>query len=489
MKAITKRFQYFFLSTKGLALVAITLLAIVTAIWGTLSGPLAEMGANEITIRVLGLDLVPAEREGRLIMLYHSIAMTVVAIQVYFITHIMAMKKQQRVMINATVTVGYMLALIFGMLFAYFGHNWIFHGLFIAGQTLMYFGGVQLAIALWPWKKEYYLQDPKSEYAHTRGGMDLERAAFFAMAVTTLGSALLGAVAGASFGNGFLTFLAEDTVRDPNKTVLARAVIGHLHIMVALLGVSITLIVGKWYDFKGILHKIAMPSMIFGSIILSVGCAVMIPAQYYAHLIIYVGSTFVLVAGLLLVIYGWPRLIRDRIAEQGIEKASFGQKFKALFHDPVKFGATWQMVYMNFCVTFVGLFMAAKLDDIIRRLPLREERITLTGHWHVLAAIIATIMLFYFVDLMGLKGKARKWFGWVVLISTDLAFGAATIFALKRLFVSESEQQPLVDILDLLTEIGLGIFLIALAALLVWRLVDLFKKNGRWAKELSEVEQ
>jgi len=318
--------------------------------------------------------------------------------------------------------------------------------------------------------------------------MDLERAAFFAMAVTTLGSALLGAIAGASFGNGFVTFLAEDTVRDPNKAVLARGVIGHLHIMVALAGVAITLVVGKWYDFKGILHKIAMPSMILGSITLSVGCALMIPAQYQAHLIIYVGSTFVLVAGLLLVIYGWGRLVRDRIAEQGIEKASFGQKFKALFHDPVKWGATWQMVYMNFCVTFVGLFMAAKLDDIIRRLPLREERITLTGHWHVLAAIIATIMLLYFADLMGLKGKARKWFGWLVIISSDLAFGAATIFALKRLFVSESDQQPLVDTLDLLTEIGLGLLLIVIAVFLVWRLIDLFKKNGRWAKELSEAD-
>jgi hypothetical protein len=488
MKAITKRFQYFFLSTKGLALVAIALLSLVTAIWGTLSGPLAEMGINDITVRVLGMDLVPAEREGRLIMLYHSIAMTVVAILVYYITDVVQMKKHERATINATVTVGYMFALIFGMLFAYFGHNWIFHGLFIAGQTLMYFGGILLAAALWPWKKEYYIQDPKSEYAHTKGGMDLERAAFFAMAVTTLGSALLGAIAGASFGNGFVTFLAEDTVRDPNKAVLARGVIGHLHIMVALTGVAITLVVGKWYDFKGILHKIAMPSMIFGSIILSLGCALMIPAQYYAHLIIYVGSTFVLVAGLLLVIYGWGRLVRDRLAEQGIEKASFGQKFKALFHDPVKWGATWQMVYMNFCVTFVGLFMAAKLDDIIRRLPLREERITLTGHWHVLAAIIATIMLLYFVDLMGLKGKARKWFGWLVIISSDLAFGAATVFALKRLFVSESDQQPLVDTLDLLTEIGLGLLLIVIAAFLVWRLIDLFKKNGRWAKELSEVD-
>jgi len=159
MKAITKRFQYFFLSTKGLALVAIALLSLVTAIWGTLSGPLAEMGINDVTVRLLGMDLVPAEREGRLIMLYHSIAMTVVAILVYYITGVVQMKKHERVMINATVTLGYMLALSFGMLFAYFGHNWIYHGLFIAGQTLMYFGGILLAAALWPWKKEYYIQD------------------------------------------------------------------------------------------------------------------------------------------------------------------------------------------------------------------------------------------------------------------------------------------------------------------------------------------
>ena len=214
----------------------------------------------------------------------------------------------------------------------------------------------------------------------------------------------------------------------------------------------------------------------------------MVPAQYIAHLIIYVGSTFVLFAGLFLLIFTWNKLIKNRLAEQGIEKASFGQKIKALFHDPLKFGATWQMLYMNFCVTFVSLFMAATLEEKIRTLPLREEQVTLSGHWHVLSTIIATILLFVYVDMIGLKGKARKWFGWLTIIFSDLAFGAVTVFALKRQFVSESAQQPLVDTIDILTDVGLGIVLIVLAALLLWWLIDLFKKEGRWAKELSEAE-
>jgi uncharacterized membrane protein len=100
--------------------------------------------------------------------------------------------------------------------------------------------------------------------------------------------------------------------------------------------------------------------------------------------------------------------------------------------------------------------------------------------------LIATIILFYFADLAGLRGKARQWFGWLVILGSDLAFGAVTVFEMKRLFVEEWQQQPVVDLSMLLNEIGLGIVLIALAAFLFWRLVDLFVKNGRWSQELAE---
>jgi len=262
-----------------------------------------------------GMTLLPAEREGRIVMLYHSIAMAVVAIETYIITGLIPMKERQRTTINNTITIGYLLSMIFGLGFAYFGGNWIAHGLFIVGQTLVYFAGVLLAAALWPWKEEYKVKDPA--YAHTKNGYDIERIAFFTMAVVTLGSALFGAVAGAYFGNGFESFLAEDVVRDPHKPILQKAIIGHLHIMLSLIGIAITLVVGRWQDFKGGLHKWAMPFMIIGSIILSLG-AWAVTLFEWAHVIIYVGSTFAMVAALFFVIFSWDKLIRSGQAERGI---------------------------------------------------------------------------------------------------------------------------------------------------------------------------
>ncbi len=483
MQALPDRFDYLFRSTKGLALVGFAMVALVTAFFGMLSGPMVEFGIRDFMVETFGLDLVEAEREGRIIMLYHTIAMAVVAIEVYFMTDMLPMKKHQQTTINATVTFGYLTAMIFGLGFAYFGHNFVFHGLFLLGQSLMFFGGILLAAALWPWRKEYLVRDPA--YAHKRGGVDLERVAFFTMAVATLGSALFGAVTGSYWGNGHETFLAEDLIREPSKTVLQKSIIGHLHIMLTLIAIAITLIVGKWLDFKGVFHKIAMPLMIFGTIIISLGAWSVVLFEW-AHTIIYVGSVFVLLAALMFVIFSWKKLIGERLVEKGVLRGSFWQKIKALVHDPLKFGVGWQMVFMNFTVSGVGIFMAVKLDEIFRVWPYREERITLTGHWHILSALVATIILLYYADMIGLKGKARKWFGWVVIICSDLAFAAATVFSMKRLFVSESAQQPIVTWTMLIIDLGLALVLVALAVFLLWRLFDLFKKDGHWSDELQE---
>jgi hypothetical protein len=481
MGAFKSRFNYLFRSTRGLTLVAIAIVALVTAIWGTLSGPMVEWGIRDITVKVLGMDLVQADREGRIIMLYHTIAMTIIAIEVYFMTEILPMKRHEQVIINATITIGYLTAIIFGLLFGYFGHNFVFHGLFLMGQSLVFFAGILLAAALWPWKREYHL-DADSPYAHTKKGVDLERLAFFIMALATLLSASFGAVTGSYWGNGHETFLAEDLIRTPNKTDLQMAIIGHLHIMLTLVAVGITLIVGRWMKFKGILHRIAMPMMIVGTIIITFG-ALSIVWLPWGHITIYVGSVFVMLAALMYVIFSWDKLIREGTAD--IEKPNFFQKIGALLRDPIKFGPGWQMVFMNFTVSGVGLFMAAKLNEIFRVWPHREERITLTGHWHILASLIATIILFYFADLSGLKGKVRKWYGWGIIIMSDLAFGAATLFSMKRLFVPVSEQQSLVNMLMLLMDIGLALILILLAIFMGWRLYDLFRKDGRWKQEFT----
>ena len=41
---LTQWLTYLFQSTNGLVLVAISVIAVVAAVWGTLSGPMAEMG-------------------------------------------------------------------------------------------------------------------------------------------------------------------------------------------------------------------------------------------------------------------------------------------------------------------------------------------------------------------------------------------------------------------------------------------------------------
>ena len=131
MQFFKDRFNYLFKSTKGLILVAIAMIGLETAIFGMLSGPMAEFGVRDVIARTLGMKLVEAEREGRIIILYHSIAMAVVAIETYMLTSLLKMKVFYKQAVRVLITVGYILTMIFGMGFAYWGHNWVFHGLFI----------------------------------------------------------------------------------------------------------------------------------------------------------------------------------------------------------------------------------------------------------------------------------------------------------------------------------------------------------------------
>ncbi|MFP3854875.1 MAG: hypothetical protein ACLFWD_11345, partial [Anaerolineales bacterium] len=232
----------------------------------------------------------------------------------------------------------------------------------------------------------------------------------------------------------------------------------------------------------GLLHRLAMPLMIVGTIIITVGALSVVWVEW-AHTIIYVGSVAVMLAALFYVIFSWDKLIRQGTAD--IENPNLIQKLSALLRDPLKFGPGWQMVFMNFTVSGVGIFMAVKLEEIFRVWPHREERIILTGHWHILASLIATIILLYYADLSGLKGRIRRWFGWSLIILSDLAFGAVTIFSMKRLFVDEINQQSVVNTTMLLTDFGLGIVLVLLAIFMIWRLYDLFRDKGQWSEEFT----
>jgi hypothetical protein len=207
------------------------------------------------------------------------------------------------------------------------------------------------------------------------------------------------------------------------------------------------------------------------------------PLEPIAHMIIYVGATPSMLAALFLLIWSWGKLIREGTAH--IQKPNFLQRLGALVRDPLKFGPTWQMLFMNFTTSGIGIFMAVRLDEIFRVWPAREERIELTGHWHALSAIIATIILMYYGDMLGLKGKVRQFYGWGIIVLSDIALAAVTVFEMKRLFISEATQQPLVNGLMYAIDFGLGMLLVLLAIVMVWRLIDLFKPKGRWTEEVD----
>ncbi len=481
MQWLNKRYRFLFRSTKGLILVAIAFAALISAFFGMLSGPMADYGIKDVVVRALNLNLEPAEREGRLVILYHTLAMITIAVEVYMITDLLKMKDSQRLAINTAMTIGYLMVIFGGLPFAYWGHNWVLHGIYIAGLSLIFFAGCLLLVALWPWKDEYRLKN--KDYAQTKKGYDIERVAFFMVALTTLISAIFGAVPGSFFGNGFEVFLAENVVREPYKPALNLSVIGHLHIMLALIAIMCALIIGRWMDFKGFWQKLAMPLYIVGAFVLSLGTWLVVQFEEIAHFIIYGGSSVAMLGALFLVIDSWKKIIRSGLDEKGIHKGNFFQGITALLRDPLRFGPTWQMVFMNFTVSGVGIFTAVKLDEIFRQWQFMDERSLLTGHWHILATLTATILLLYYADLAGLRGKVRKWFGWAVILFSDVAFGAVTIYEMRRLLISEGEQQPLINRAILAGDIGVIVLLLALAALMVWRLTDLFKKNGRWREE------
>ncbi|MBT4576384.1 MAG: hypothetical protein HOB92_07940, partial [Candidatus Cloacimonetes bacterium] len=197
MEYLKDKLNYLFATNKGLILMNMAILSMVSAVFGTLSGPLKEWGVGEFAIKLLRMDIQSQDREGRIIILYHAIAVTFTSLLVYLIIEAIPMEKRIMKRIRSSITVGYLLTVIFGLGFAYWGHNWAFHGLFIAGLSIVFYSGVLLCVALWPGKKEY--KETNKEYSITKKGISLERMAFFVMAVAMLGSAVFGAVAGSNF--------------------------------------------------------------------------------------------------------------------------------------------------------------------------------------------------------------------------------------------------------------------------------------------------
>jgi hypothetical protein len=465
MQAVLKRFDYLTRSTPGLLLMATAWDALIVALLGMLSAPMREI------VR-LPISLAEAERVGRIIMVYHALAVPFVSAIVYLILDMVPTTEELARAIRRAITPGFMLTSVGALTFAYLGRNWLFHGVFLLGMSLVFYAGVLLAVGLWPWR--YPNQD--LAYAHV-GALSLERAAVFVTAVALGLSVLIGAGAGAFFGNGFEAVLAEDIVREEHD-LGELAVISHLHIMLALIDVAIFLLVVRRFDLKGVLHKVAMPLTILGTLVMALGCWSVLVWERIAHTIIYAGSSLVLLGALLMTIAGLDQLIKIRLNERQVTRPTLGQKLGALLHNPLHFGLFFQMIWLQVVMVFPGLYTAAKLDEIFRVWPLEAERRILTGHWHILATVSAVLMVLLVADRLNVRGWMRHVLGWGMLLGANLAFTIAVFYEFLPPGADRGWTIPFLDV-------GIAAALVSLALFLGRRLVDLFTDKGLWTEGMG----
>lgn len=438
------RFNRLLTTPEGLALVALAWVGLVLALLALLSGPSQALGLA----RHIPITLNDTERVGRIIMLYHSLAIPFLASLVYLILAWVEIPDRIAQAIKPPITAGFLLTSIGGLTFAYLGRNWLFHGIYLVGLSLTFYGGVLLAVGLFP----------------RRGSPERPaRWAFWVMAVCTLASAAIGGATGAFFGNGFQAVLAEDIIREEHD-VFQRAVIAHLHIMLTLIDVAILLLVARITSLGRRASRWVYGLTVIGTIVVSLATWSVIigPLEKVAHKVINVGAGFLLPAGVIAAVVGFRALAREG----------------NLLRDPFRFGLYGFLVFVNFVVTAPGVYVAMNLETY--RLPayLEVERTIAVGHWHVLATLSAAMGFLLIAHLRGSRTRMARLAAWGMIAGTSVAL----VFILPYMFrppdAAATWPKPFF-------EAGIGVAMMSLAAYLIAEIVAFF--GGQTRESMGEV--
>ena len=395
------------------------------------TGPLAGLGLAAW----LGLD--EAGRVGRIVMLYHSLAIPFVAALVYLILDALPFEPRISQLVQPPITAGYLLTSVGGLSFAYLRAGWIAHGLFLVGLSLTFYAGIILWWGLSPWRLVGELREG--------GGLAL-RWAFWLMALYTLISAIIGGAVGAYFGHGFKAFLAEDVLRTEHD-LFQRAIIAHLHIMLTLIDVALLLLIAQRVGLAGRAYQVAVPLIIAGTTITTFATWSVMVIEKIAHRIINVGAVVLLAGAAVVALYGMRGLVQERRDRPALW---------ALLSDPVRFGMLFHLLFVNLVVTVPGVWVAMNLEAVRAGDP-AWERTFAVGHWHVLATLSAAVGLLLVVDHLEVRGWLRQLIGWGVLAGSALAFTAVQFYMFRQPGLAPARA------VILAIDAGIGLFLLALA--------------------------
>jgi len=381
--------------------------------FGLLSGPLAEAGVKDFLAKYLSLAPTEEDFAARAIMAYHIAAVVVMAGTLYLAAKYVDHDERLRAPVLALATAGWVISVVFGLVFAYFGRSPLAHGMWLVGLSLMFAAGALFTYALSPlritWREK-----------------TLERAAAFITAVTLLGAAVMGAVYAAHLGfaeDAKIYILEEHSTREyrglaPTSTPLQLLVSGHAHAAVALWAAAVLFIGLKWSQMGGWrprLYKWALAFQIIGVVVTLFGTAVVPVLRPIAHQIIFGG-----IAPLhLTLLFLWLRL--------GAMLRSGG------WRDPVKLGLFLVPIWMVVFVTSTGPMVASQIKTVRATWPLEGEITYNVAHWHMMAFVVASAM--FFLYLSEFCNRAKYVAGWLLALGGTTALAGAFIYELSPMFV------------------------------------------------------
>lgn len=500
---------------KGMITITIVYEFLIVIFLSTFSQPIELILGQKLLPITLASDL--QAKAGRLVMLYHSITIPFLAACTYFVLMFMDVREKFKSRVKWPLFIGSMLASTTALTYAYFfPEAWILHGLMLVGMSLCFYAGIMLLLGVFP-TRSFPKRDPEG------GHIFIAQCALTVTTVCVLLSVILGASIGAFFGTDELTaMLAEYFLREPYPDltiahIFVDAIKGHLHVMLALIDVIILLVVYRYTvpDQKGNWYRLAMILAIPGTLVLSMGSWLVsiksveaftnLTGGFDMHYLIYFGAAILVTVGFMLTLTGWNKASKQILGD-AYESSSWLTRSKAVFRLPVEFAMYFQFTWVNFVMTFTGIFLALSLRDdsvISRRIlpnlpsfrsgPVAIETTVARGHWHILGVLSAVILLLFMVVVLDIKGTTRKVIGWLSFAGSVIAFGLGVIYLYlphmdMAWATSVSETDPIglyADVqaywesaawwLPWVMDLGIGLFSIAIIIFCFHQLIEIIK--------------
>ncbi|TFG20168.1 MAG: hypothetical protein EU530_04035 [Promethearchaeota archaeon] len=402
----------------------------------TFSEPFSIFWGSHPIFQIYNDDVI--NRSARIIMIYHSLANPFVVANTFWIMEYYDVREKFVPWLKWTLLPGCFLSGFCGLIFAYTRLRF-FHELFYIGLGLIFIGGCLFIAAAFPIPNKF--PDPKNATPGSSVyGLNLENYSLVILAICVLVSTIYGGLAAMENFTGTITnlmretdaFLAEEVVKVLKHDWVEKFIVSHLHIQLALSSAMVVMIGYKTARVKGIAYKIILWANPVGLIVISWGAWVL------NHYMIWAGAGILILNTTWMAIQGWINISKDNYGDE-YKNLSFWKKLGGFFKDPIKWALYFIYLYAQIVVTICGIIVGLQTREVYRSHEwVQVEYDFNVGHWHLLAVLIATLLLLSAIDhFQHTKTTLRTLAGWFLGIGGFIAFTGANWYMMRDPAVSK----------------------------------------------------